>query len=260
MYDVQVRLFGDVSVEQNSGQVNFESGRSLEMFCYLALYRDRPHRRESLSEKLWPEANPVAAKKYLRQALWRLNATTRSRLDDRGGTTELVIVDPTSVRINPGARCWVDVQAFEQTSASVRDTQGEHLSETQVKDLEVALALYRGDLLAAWYHDWCDFERDRLLLARLTMQEQLMAYCTTRGRYAEGVELGQSVLRRDPARENTHRQLMRLHYTAGDRIVGAATVRALYGCHGHGIRHPAVGRDHDPVRADPRRSGGRRGG
>jgi DNA-binding SARP family transcriptional activator len=49
------------------------------------------------------------------------------------------------------------------------------------------------------------------------MLERLMGYCETRRLYAKGIAYGHCILRYDPARESTHRQLMRLYYRAGDR-------------------------------------------
>ncbi|MGQ0778510.1 MAG: AfsR/SARP family transcriptional regulator [Pseudonocardiales bacterium] len=218
MDELQVRLFGDVSVQQAGRPLPFPSGKALELLCYLLIHRDRAHTRETLSEVLWPGGKPATSKNYLRQALWRLNATVRCRPDRHRTGTELpLIMEPDWVRINPDGAWWLDVNAFEQTYAAVRDISGRSLSDSQAQAVESALELYRSDLMAAWYHDWCGYERDRLRLAYLAMLDQLMSYCETRRLYAKGLGLGQTVLRYDPARECTHRQLMLLHYLAGDR-------------------------------------------
>ncbi|WP_327396842.1 AAA family ATPase [Streptomyces phaeochromogenes] len=192
-------------------------GKALELLCYLLIHRDRIHTREVISELLWPDTEPGAARKYLRQTLWRLNTALQDRSDDHGEAREVVVVDPHCVRINPAAACWLDVDAFQECYATVRDTPGHALSGDQARAVEFALDLYRGDLLATWYHDWCGHERDRLRHAHLAMLDQLMGHCEAHGLYAKGVGFGQAVLRHDAAREHTHRQLMRLHYAAGDR-------------------------------------------
>lgn len=65
--------------------------------------------------------------------------------------------------------------------------------------------------------DWCSYERHRLQLAYLALLDQLAGYCEAQQLYAKGLDFGQAVLRCDPARECTHRQLMRLRYRVGDR-------------------------------------------
>ena len=216
--ELRIRLFGDVSVQQDGRSIPFPSGKALELFCYLLIHRDRAHTREALSEILWPGGKPAASKGYLRQALWRLNTTLHGNPDRRRTETELpLIMEPDWVRINPDGAWWLDVNTFERTYANVRDISGYSLSASQMQGVESALELYRGDLLATWYHDWCSYERDHLRLVYLAMLDQLMCCCEAQELYAKGLGLGQIVLRYDPARECTHRQLMRLHYLAGDR-------------------------------------------
>ncbi len=218
MDGLQVRLFGELSIQQAGRPVLFPSGKALELFCYLLIYRDRAHTREALSEVLWPSGKPDSTKRYLRQALWRLNVTVQCKRDQRRTATRLLLdINPEWVRINSDADWWLDVSAFERAYSAGRDTSGHSLSDLQAKEMEAALSLYRGDLLPVWYHDWCSYERYRLQLAYLTMLDQLMGYCEARQLYAKGLDFGQIVLRYEPARECTHRQLMRLHYRAGNR-------------------------------------------
>jgi len=181
----------------------------MELLCYLLLHRERGHAREALAGRLWPDTSDSLARKYLRQAIWRLQSALVS--------SELLIAHPGWIRINPEAVLWLDVAAFEETHDIHRDIPGQELTDRQAQALEAAVALYRGDLIEAWYQDWCLYERDRLQLVYLAMLEQLMSHCEAHQRYSLGVAHGQRILRYDPARECTHRNLMRLYYRAGDR-------------------------------------------
>jgi DNA-binding SARP family transcriptional activator len=51
----------------------------------------------------------------------------------------------------------------------------------------------------------------------LIMLEKLMLYCESQGQYESGISYGVAALRRDRARERTHRRLIRLHYLSGNR-------------------------------------------
>jgi len=51
----------------------------------------------------------------------------------------------------------------------------------------------------------------------LNVLEKLMAACEFHKQYEHGIEYGQKILRLDRAREQTHRNLMQLHYANGDR-------------------------------------------
>jgi DNA-binding SARP family transcriptional activator len=216
---LEVRLFGQVRVEWDGRRLEDLSAKTLELLCFLLLHRDRAHTREALAAVLWPEASVSLSKKYLRQTLWQLHSrlAALSGGQQAGIEASLLTLNPGWVRLNHQAGWWLDVAVFERAYVLCRETAGRDLTDLQVQDLEAAVGLYQGDLIESWYQDWCIYERDRLQLTYLAMLERLMGHCEARARYAKGVEYGQSILRYDPARESTHRQLMRLHYWSGDR-------------------------------------------
>jgi DNA-binding SARP family transcriptional activator len=216
---VQIRLFGKVSIDRNGQPLSDISAKALELLCYLLLYRDRAHTREALSGMLWPEAAFSLSKKYLRQTLWQLQAAFAGTSDSQptADAQALLVLNPGWIRANPKGSWWLDVEAFEQAHQACRDTAGEELTAAQAQVLDDAVRLYQGDLIEAWYQDWCIYERDRLQLTYLAMLEKLMGYCGARRSFAKGIAYGERILRYDPARECTHRQLMLLYYLAGDR-------------------------------------------
>ena len=218
MSALQIRLFGQVSVQQDGHALSDLSAKALELLCYLLLHRDRGHTREALANVLWPEASHSVSKKYLRQTLWQLHSTLEGRAaHQRAQTGALLTLDQGWVRANPKGAWWLDVAAFEHAYSLSRETPGQDLIGPQAQALEAAVVLYQGDLIETSYQDWCVYERDRLQLIYLAMLEKLMRYCEARESYAKGVGYGHRILRYDSARESTYRQLMRLYYRAGDR-------------------------------------------
>jgi DNA-binding SARP family transcriptional activator len=209
MTRLEIRLLGQIAIQRDREPLSALSSKAAELLCYLLLQRERGHTRESLAGLFWPDAPDPLAKKYLRQAIWRLQSKLAGR--------ELLMMRAGWIRINPEAGLWLDVAEFEHVYDFHRDVPGPELTDRQAQAMEAAAVLYRGDLLESWYQDWCVYERDRLQLIYLAMLEQLMAHCEARRYYAKGVDYGQRILRYDPARECTHRILMRLHYQVGDR-------------------------------------------
>jgi len=209
MTRLDIRLFGQISIQRAGEPLSGLSSKALELLCYMLLNRERGHAREALAGLLWPDAPDPLAKKYLRQAIWRLQSRLASQ--------DLLIVHAGWIRVSPEASLWIDVAEFEQAYDIHRDTPGQELTGRQAQTLEAAAALYRGDLIEAWYQDWCVYERDSIQLIYLALLEQLMCHCEVRRRYARGIAYGQRILSYDPARECTHRNLMRLYYRAGDR-------------------------------------------
>jgi DNA-binding SARP family transcriptional activator len=209
MQDLRVWLFGRVSVRSAGQPVSDLSAKALELLCYLLLYRDRAHARETLSALLWPDTSYAVAKKYLRQTLWQLQSALPG--------DALLILNPGWVRADPDGSWWLDVAEFETAYRACRDIPGEELTGPQAETLEAAVRLYRGELIEGWYQDWCIYERDRLQLTYLAMLEKLMVRCVATGAYAKGIGYGQGILRDEPTREAAHRHLMVLYYLSGDR-------------------------------------------
>lgn len=213
---LHVSLFGKLHV-QLDGQVltGLNARKAQELLCYLLLYRDRPHPREALADLLWGGNSTARSKKYLRQALWQLQAALDCQSEPTDG--RLLIVEPDWLQLNTEADLWLDVAVFEQAFDPARRVPGRELDASRARTLHSAAQLYRGDLLEGWYHDWCLYERERLQNMYLAMLDKLMGYCEAHHDYEAGLAYGTCILRFDLARERTHRRLMRLYCLAGDR-------------------------------------------
>lgn len=215
MPGLRIRLFGRFSALRN-GQVmaGLNARKVQELFCYLLLYRQRPHPRETLADLLWSSA-ARSAKKYLRQALWQLQSTLED--DSRASGDRVLLIEADWIQINPDAELWLDVAELERAFSLVEGCPGSRLEAQKVRQLHAAADLYTGDLLEACYHDWCLFERERLQNLYLALLDKLMDYCESHREYEAGLGYGMRILRIDRARERTHRRRMRLYWMAGDR-------------------------------------------
>ncbi len=216
MSSLSIRLFGRFTVQSsNSVLVDLGPPKVQELLAYLLVHRDRAHHREILADVLHSDRSSSKSRKCLRQSLWRLHCALRCSMGSVANN--VLVVEPDWVRMNPEAELWIDVKVFEDAFTPASGIPGELLGEESVRNLEHAVRLYAGDLLEGWYHDWCVYERQRLQQMYLAMLDKLMEYCETRQEYESGLLHGARVLRHEPARERTHRRLMRLHYKAGDR-------------------------------------------
>lgn len=211
---LEIRLFGTFGIRRHGQEVGgFESAKVQALLAYVLLHPGR-HHRESLAELLWPDSTETQQRKYLRQAIWRLQNALRSACPSDAGP---VIVTHDWLQRNAELDLTLDVQQFERAFTHTQDVAARDLDESRVQMLEAAVSLYQGDLLEGWYEDWCHFERERLQNMLLVMLDKLMRQCEVHHRYEAGLEFGGRILRFDRAREQTHRRLMRLHCLAGDR-------------------------------------------
>lgn len=216
LIDLQVQLLGRFCLHRGAHALHsVDAAKAQELFCYLLLHRDRPHAREVLADVLWSDSPAAQARKSLRQALWQLQTALESH--DQTQARSVLVVEPAWVQVNQHAALWLDVAVLEDAYNLVQGAPSAELSLEQIAQMQTAVQLYQGDLLEGCYQDWCIYERERLQTMYLAMLDKLIDACEERGEYAAGIEYGARILRCDRAHERTHRQLMRLHYLAGDR-------------------------------------------
>jgi DNA-binding SARP family transcriptional activator len=212
---LKVTLFGIGRASYyNHDLPGFPGQQACLLFCYLLLHKQQPHHREQLATLFWGEHSSEVARKYLRNALWRL----RQVLQSTGAPPDdfLFLSEESITFLNTG-QCWLDIEAFESTINRCQHLTASQLEPDRAVQLESAVDLYNGDLLENVYDDWCLYERERLRLLYLNTLQKLMTYYGLKGRYAEGIRCGERILARDNTREKVHRQLMWLHYLSGDR-------------------------------------------
>jgi DNA-binding SARP family transcriptional activator len=216
MSTLQINLFGKFNVRRaEQSLAGLDVFRTQELFSYLLMHRGRPHTRESLATLLWGETPVEKGKKYLRQTLWHL----QTALDAPEAQAESPFLQAGHdwVQLNLCAEVRLDVADFERASEQARGVSGRELCAEQFAAMQRAASLYTGDLLEGWYQDWCQYERERLQNMYLMLLDKLLGYCVAHQDYEAGQFYGGLLLRLDRAHERTHRQLMRLHYRAGDR-------------------------------------------
>jgi len=208
-------LFGKFTAHHDAGLLKgLDASKDQELLSYLLIHRDRPHSREALATLLWGETSTEKSKKYLRQALWHLHAALNS---NNGNGTAVLLVDNDWLSLNPCSNLWTDVADFERAFAGAEGIAGRQLDAEKAQALREAVVLYSNDLLPGYYHDWILFERERLQNMYLLMLDKLIVYLQFHGDYEVAQGYGATILRYDPARERTHRQLMHLYSLAGDR-------------------------------------------
>jgi DNA-binding SARP family transcriptional activator len=112
---------------------NFRSVRAQGLLAYLALTNEQPQARDVLAALFWPDEPEDVAKQNLRQSLYQL----RQVLGEADSQDEPhLLVTRSTVQFNPASPHSLDVTAF--------------LTCLETRELEQAVALYRGDLLTGF--------------------------------------------------------------------------------------------------------------
>ena len=215
MPDLNFHLFGKFSALRDSQPLKgLDATKDQQLLSFLLIRRNQHHSRETVAGMFWGDQSTERSKKYLRQSLWHLQAALGS---PHNGQSNYLLIEHDWLRINPSERPWCDVEEFEKAFSAAQGVSATQLNETQARQLKDAVALYRDDLLTGWYHDWVLFERERLQNEYLLLLDKLITYSELHHEYEQSQTYAGHILRYDPARERTHRQLMRLYYLSGDR-------------------------------------------
>jgi TolB-like protein len=193
----QLRLLGGFDLHSADGRAAIPAGRKVRaLLACLALSPGQAWPREKLMALLWSDRSDEQARASLRQALAEMRRVL--------GEPTPVHAEHDAVGLDPTLLA-VDVLEFERLAKAGK--------------LDEAAALYRGPLLDGHgvrddaFEDWVRVERTRLhdlavdVLARLATSQSGKAAIATARR----------LLQLDPAREETHRLLMRLYAAAGQR-------------------------------------------
>lgn len=210
---LHVSLLGSFCIQSdNQTIIAFKQQKVQELFCFLLLHRKQPHTREFLANVLWENASETQSKPYLRKCLWQLQSTTELE-----SLPPLLLVESEWIQINPEVEIWVDTEILTATFLNCQGIPGKDLNANQIEALQNTVELYRGDLVKGCFADWCIFERERFQRLYLILLDKLLDHAVVLGDFEHGIVYGNQILRFDFAHERTHRQLMRLHYVAGDR-------------------------------------------
>jgi DNA-binding SARP family transcriptional activator len=204
---LQLKLLGRLQVTNNDVALTPTlRPRAQRLLSYLLLHRHTPYTRESIAFALWPDYSEKEALGMLRRALSELRAALPSLIEG-----EWIVSARGELYWNLYAPYWLDLEVFEQL-----------IRRATPAAFHQAVTLYSGDLLADWDEEWVLVERERLRQRQLNALRQLVAHHRALAEYETALHLAHQTLALDPLAEAIYRDLMALHYEAGDRAAALA--------------------------------------
>ena len=187
--------------------------------AYLARHADRLHPREVLVEVFWPGSEPQQGRASLSTALCSLRRQLEPPGEEYG---KVVVADRNAVKLNPDA-ITTDVADFRAAIEATRDA-----GESGGQELrEEAVDIYKGEFLAGYYEDWVLDEQRRLAEQFHQALAELLSILEDADDLHRAIEYAMRGVKADPLREETHRELIRLHLAAGHRELALRQYREL---------------------------------
>jgi len=220
-----ISLLGSLEIVLDDQPVTYlATGKARALLAYLAVEAGHAHRRETLAGLLWPDYEERSARANLRNALSNLRKAIEDRpaIEDRGAVRghrePFLLTTRETIQFNRASDHWIDVVTFGKLVQADVSTS---------RQLEEALALYRGPFMegfsveeSAAYEDWISLVRERLQRQALAAYQRLIEQVEGQSEYERACALAWSWVELAPWQESAHRALMRLLALSGQR--GAA--------------------------------------
>ncbi len=233
---LSIYLLGQFKLQANQLPIELPSRPAQSLLAYLVLNKGVTHRREKLAGILWPNASESNARNYLRQALWRI----RKALESASLKWEDYLkINDITITFNEQSDYWLDVSSLLE----------EENDQTVEEDLN-RLRLYRGELLAGFYDEWIERERDRLRSAYHEKMARVIGYLCQAQRWRDVLKWAEEwlIFARERLRTaflTALAQLIEQRRSAGD-YVGAIDAAATL------LRHEPLREDVVRTLSEPR--------
>src|SRR5207244_1104117 len=204
--------------------------KTLALLLYLAT-EGGLHSREHLVALLWPDSDEERGRGALRSTLSFLRGALREATGR--ADPQYLVAERDRLGFAATADVDFDLQALEAAFALARGP-ARAPTEQLVARLQAAANRYRGDFLAGFslsdapaFDDWAGVQREAWHRRMDLVFERLAQELSDGGELVGAIETTARWAAFDPLNEAAHRQLMRLHFAAGDR---AAALRAYEAC------------------------------
>lgn len=211
MSNIRLLLLGAPELWLNNQLIELKSAKAMALLAYLAV-TGTPQTRDHVTDLLWPDSLPDAARKNLRNTLWAIRKQTNEDILGAGGDW-MALADVA-----------VDLREFEQAQQTPKT--GPLLAN--------ALNLYRGPLLegltvtdAPDFELWLATERERVGQLYLRLLEAMIDVQRQAGDWRGMQSSARRALAADNLQEPMHRALMEAFARQGERAEALRQYDAL---------------------------------
>jgi len=197
-------LLGDFKAFAGEKEVGFPTRHSLALPVFL-LISGRKFSREYLSTLFWGDFPETQSRHNLRQTLYLISRSLASK--------EIILSCGGFIQFNFRYPLYVDVRDFETL-----------IKEGDIKSLEKAVDLYRGDFMEGFYmkdspefDNWMNFERERLREYYIQALEKICSGYYESGDHRKALDIAYRALRCEPLCEKMHLLIIQILFEMGER-------------------------------------------
>ncbi|GEM_PF-5447080 len=205
---LRIRCLGPLDVTVNGAPLHdlHRSPALQALLGYFVLHRNQVLARWQVAGTFWPEKGEAQARRALNTLLWRFQQVGDGIL---AAGLEL---SRQTLRWSPPPWCWIDVEAFEQLSLLLDEViSREGADEGVLLELQHAVQLYRGPLLANVDAEWCAGPRAMYHERYMLALETLVSGYERIGQLETALVWAARLVEVEPYRESGHAALIRLN-------------------------------------------------
>ena len=208
MADLQIRLLGHFQVSLDGEVVSsFVSDKVRALLAFLVAEAHHPHRRETLSNLLWPDKPDTRARANLRRAL----ANLRQTIGDTTADPSYLSITHHDIMFNLSSSVWVDVETLSNMAGIEKATPDNIIRYREVLDI------YQGEFLVGFnlpdslpFDEWALMKRDQYARKMIAVLHQASNYYEKIGEYESALPFAWRYVELEPWQEKARRKLMRL--------------------------------------------------
>jgi two-component SAPR family response regulator len=186
--------------------IRFPTSKVEELLAFMLINWNSYVSKWTICEHLWPANKPEKAEQNLHTTVYRLKKT----LIENG--IDLQLEHQKGSYCLKGS-CTSDYLEFEQLTC--RYGEG---TAIPVKEMEVIVSLYKGQLFSGKDYSWCEGERERLQRLFAHVSKRLASAYSESGEHQIALEVLYSLLAKMPYDEEGHELLLRTYLLLQDRI------------------------------------------
>jgi DNA-binding SARP family transcriptional activator len=247
---VLVRLLGPFQIVKLGQPMSLRSGGKAEqLISCLAMQPLCGVHRETLVEKIWPDASPTLASQCLNTLMHRL----RTQLADALGGEPPIVRTQSHYVLNLDGGLEVDVVMFEAAVDVGRRLLAAGSTAEAIESYDRAVVLYRGDLTSGTDISGL-LERERLRAICLNTLARLADAHFELANNEQALAYAIRLLAVDPCREDAHRMAMRAYVRLGARAQALrqySLCRTILASEFDAAPEPATGELFNLVRTEP---------
>jgi predicted ATPase/DNA-binding SARP family transcriptional activator len=223
---LEVSTLGRFEVHRHREPLNWSRRKVSDLFKILLSAEEHRLHREQIQELLWPSSTGEQAANSFGKTLYLLRRALEPDLvAGKGSSSIYVLLDHDTLTLLP-ENLKIDADLFELSAKQLRvkmhsyiaEEHDEHENTSLLDKFDTVLAFYRGDYLPEdLYEDWAQRRRDRLCRVHSWLLESAADLAIASGKAQQACEYLQALVERNPADEQTHRQLMLVYARMGRR-------------------------------------------